>query len=984
MDPQQRLLLELAFEACEDAGFAPSKLAGTQTGVYVGASALDYSTIGLHDPAVGDAYYATGNTLSIIANRLSYIFDLHGPSMALDTACSSSLVALHEARHALFRGEIDAALVGGVNILASPFQFISFSRATMLSPTGLCRAFAAEADGYVRAEGGVVLVLKTVKRALEDGDRIHAVICGSGVNSDGRTSGISLPAEHYQIELLRAVYGRAGVPPDSVAYVEAHGTGTRVGDPVEASALGKVLGRARSRPLPIGSVKTNIGHTEPASGLAGLLKAMLALEHDEAPSSLHFENPNPTIDFKGLNLFVTGKATPLPRTGQRRFAGASSFGFGGTSAHVVIADPPIASRRAEPTPRLLLLSAQTDAALRELADRYALRIGEVSKSEGRRLLAATDHRRERLSERLVMPADDPLDVASTLSRFARSGHADSRAVRGTAIEGDGSIVFVFSGNGSQWSGMGRVAYRNSAAFRDALAEIDSHFAPLSGWSLVKELGSYDLENDLAHTHIAQPLMFAIQAASVRALAAIGVRPSMTMGHSVGEVAAAEAAGILSLPDAVRLIYNRSRLQESTENTGGMAVIFGARDAAAGLVEQIEGLTIAAHNSHHCVAVAGTREALDQLAKLAPARKVRQRRLDLPYPFHTKLMEPIKAPLLESLAGLTPSAGVVPFLSTITDGLLPGASADATYWWRNVRDTVLFQEGVERAVRMGNRVFLEIGPRASLKTHVRDVTTHVGAFAFVDCALDEKSDETDGDPFESTAMRLLAAGAETSLSWAFGPDPGAGVDLPAYPWRRTEFRFPETGESTGQLSLRPRHPLIGARDNDAALEWKATLDPEIEPALADHRVDGQVLLPGAAFVEMGLAVARDWAGPEFSLSGFEILQPMIFTPNASREILCRVSSSTATVEIMSRQRLSKTAFALHARGKIIQKPGPVPVVPSPPECTDGVGSSEIYARALAAGLEFGPAFRRLARAKFGADETIQVELSADRGRRAIRT
>ena len=715
MDPQQRLLLELAFEACEDAGFAVSKLAGTQTGVYVGASALDYSTIGLHDPAVGDAYYATGNTLSIVANRLSYVFDLHGPSMALDTACSSSLVALHEAGHALARGEIDAALVGGVNILASPFQFISFSQATMLSPTGLCRAFAAEADGYVRAEGGVVLVLKTLKRAVADGDRVHAVICGSGVNSDGRTSGISLPAEQGQIELLRAVYDRAGVAADLVAYVEAHGTGTRAGDPVEASALGKVLGHARTRPLPIGSVKTNIGHTEPVSGLAGLLKAMLALEHDEAPSSLHFENPNPNIDFTGLNLVVTGKATPLPRPREPRFAGVSSFGFGGTSAHVVIGDPPSAQPGAEPAPRLLLLSAQTDAALRALADEYARCFDDVGDWEGRRIVAATDHRRERMRERLVMAAYDPRDIASTLSRFAQSGQADAAAVRGTATEGDGSIVFVFSGNGSQWSGMGRAAYRCSAVFRDALAEIDSHFAPLSGWSLTEELASPNLKTDLAHTHIAQPMMFAIQSASVRALAEVGISPSMTMGHSVGEVAAAEAAGVLRLSDAVRLIYNRSRLQEATENSGGMAVIFGARDAATGLVAQIPGLSVAAHNSHHCLAVAGPPEALDRLARLAPAHKLRQRRLDLAYPFHTELMEPVRKPLLESLAGLTPSAGVVPFLSTITDGLLPGAAADAAYWWRNVRDTVLFQEGVERAVRLGKRVFLEIGPCPSLNT-----------------------------------------------------------------------------------------------------------------------------------------------------------------------------------------------------------------------------------------------------------------------------
>ncbi len=415
MDPQQRLLLELVFEACEDGGFAPSKLAGGRTGVYVGASALDYSTIGLHDPAVADAYYATGNTLSIVSNRISYVFDLHGPSLTVDTACSSSLVALHQARQALILGEVDTALVGGVNALVSPFGFISFSQATMLSPTGLCRPFSAEADGYVRAEGGVVLVLKPLKKAVADGDRIHAVICGSAVNSDGRTSGISMPAEKFQTALLDAVYDQAGVAADSVAFVEAHGTGTRVGDPVEAASLGAVLGRSRSRPLPIGSIKSNIGHTEPASGLAELMKAMLALEHDEAPPTLHADALNPGIDFAALNLEVATSPVPLPRAGGRRFAGVSSFGFGGTSAHVIIADPPLARAAAEVSPRVMMISAQSEDALRALAGSYASQLDGASVRERARIVAATGRRRERMRERLALPAGVEKDTVERRS-----------------------------------------------------------------------------------------------------------------------------------------------------------------------------------------------------------------------------------------------------------------------------------------------------------------------------------------------------------------------------------------------------------------------------------------------------------------------------------------------------------------------------------------------------------------------------------------
>ena len=604
IDPQQRLLLELAFEASEDAGLAPSRLAGTRTGVYVGASALDYSIIGLHDPALADGYYATGNALSILSNRLSYIFDLHGPSLTIDTACSSSLVALHQGCQALVSGETDAAFVCGVNILASPFGFISFAQATMLSPTGLCRAFSADADGYVRSEGGVALLLKRLDRAVADGDRIHAVISGTGVNSDGRTSGISLPADARQAELLRTVYHRAGIAPDEIVYIEAHGTGTQAGDPVEATALGAALGQLRSRPLPIGSIKSNIGHTEPASGLAGLLKVMLALEHDLAPRSLHCEKPNPQIDFAGANLVVAREPTPLRCDGDRRFAGVSSFGFGGTNAHAILTDPPRALRPPAAHPRYFLLSAQSEFSLRNLAGDYAQRLHGVGVEESNRLVAATAYRRERLRERLIVKAKTPAALSASLAAFARSGEVDRPGGRGTAIDGDGAIAFVFSGNGSQWPGLGRAAFKSSAVFREAIARIDGLFAPMAGWSIAEELASPTLTADLASTRVAQPLIFAIQAASVRALARVGIRPSLVLGHSVGEVAAAEAAGVLSLGDAVKVVFERSRHQEWTANSGGMSVVFGPREAALDLIAETAGLSVAAHNSPQCLVAAG--------------------------------------------------------------------------------------------------------------------------------------------------------------------------------------------------------------------------------------------------------------------------------------------------------------------------------------------------------------------------------------------
>ena len=847
----------------------------------------------------------------------------------------------------------------------------------MLSPTGLCHAFSIDADGYVRSEGGVVLVVKTLERAIANGDRIHAVIQGSGVNSDGRTSGISLPAEAFQTKLLRSVYEKAGVAPESVVYIEAHGAGTPVGDPVEAAALGAVLGRARTKPLPIGSIKTNLGHLEPASGLAGLLKVMLALEHDTAPKSLHFTSPNPSIDFAGLNLVVTNEETPLPRAQERRFAGVSSFGFGGTNAHVILADPPLQRGRAPSAPRYLLLSAQTQAALRALAHDYAAGLDRVDDEEGRHVVAATGRRRERMRERIVFGANDLKALRANLRQFADLGRTQGSIARGAAAEGDRSVAFVFSGNGSQWEGMGREALRSNATFKQALKDIDSHFIPLARWSLEERLAAPDLGRDLAKTSVAQPLIFAIQAASVRALAYAGVRPSLTMGHSVGEIAAAEAAGALSLSDAVHVIFHRSRHQEVVENKGGMAAIIGARDAAISLIEQIPELTIAAHNSYRCVIAAGPSKALEALTVRAmDARDLKVQRLDLAYPFHTPLMEPSKRALLDGLAAIAPSPGHAPFLSTIADSILPGASLDARYCWRNIREPVLFQEGVERAIALGKRVFLEIGPRPMLRGHLSDTIEHFDAAAFAESLFDEKRDGAEADPFERVAMQLLAAGAPIDPMRAFGPDPGAGVSLPPYPWRRVPFRYGETTEATGAFSQRARHPLIGGRTSADALEWRTNLDPDLETALADHRVQGQTLLPGAAFVEMALAIARELKESDaVSIVDLEILRPLIFAPNASREIVCRVSAPTSSFEIMSRPRLVRTPLVLHARGRIADKPCE-PGAPSVSFAFESACDGEtLYAHAGRFGFEFGPAHRQLLRASRNGDDMIEVELAA---------
>ena len=974
MDPQQRLLLELTWEALEDAGLRASAVAGSHIGVFVGASSLDYGNLRILDVPSGDAYAATGNTLSILSNRISYIFDLKGPSFTVDTACSSSLVALDNAVQAIQSGRVDTAIVAGVNVLASPFNFICFSNAQMLSRTGLCQAFSASADGYVRSEGGVVLVLQSAAAARRAGATVRGRIVASGVNSDGRTTGISLPSGYAQGALLEKVYREAEIDFDKIAFVEAHGTGTPVGDPIEASAIGGKIGRMRKTPLPIGSIKTNIGHTEPVSGLAGLLKASLALENDLVPPSLHAAELNPDIPFADLKLDVVRTALPLVRGGER-FAGVNSFGFGGTNAHVVLSDaePVAAAADAAPrAPEMLLLSAQSRAALNELALDYAERFAEASPAEAARLAAGAAHRRERLNARLAVPLDAGLDLPAIL-RAVGEGEDTAHALTGTAIERSAEVAFVYSGNGSQWAGMGREAYATNPVFRAAFDRIDALFQPFAKWSLTAALEAEDLDARLALTSVSQPLIFAIQSASTTALRARGLKPAFVLGHSVGEIAAAEAAGILSLEQAVRVIYYRSHHQEATRGQGTMAVLLMPVDEVPAFLADYPRLDIAAYNSPKAVTVAGPVADIEAAIKALSRKRRRGRKLDLDYPFHGRIMDPTEKPLLRDLAALTPGAGTVAMVSTVTGKVLPGEDFGATYWWRNIREPVRFCDAVQEATRGGARVFVEVGPRATLMSHIGDCIEPLGIDNAVVGVMHRK--EAGGDPIAKAASAALVQGAAVDEALLFGDAPQGALSLPSYPWQRRPFRLGETTESVGATSARQYHPLIGSRNAADGLEWHGYVDIATVPELDDHRIEGQAIMPGAGFVEMALAAAREaLRSDEIVLADFEIQSPMVFNEDALREVAVRLSGGGNGIQVLSRPRLAQTPWQLHASAKIVEgdfAPAVAPVIEMPED--RAVSGDELYARAVAAGLGFGPSFRQVALSARIDAETIVSDL-----------
>jgi acyl transferase domain-containing protein/NADPH:quinone reductase-like Zn-dependent oxidoreductase/acyl carrier protein len=985
IDPQQRLALEVTWESLEDAGIPPSEIAGTPVGVYVGTSSFDHGNRRVLDPSGGDAYYMTGSALSLVANRISYAFDLKGPSLVIDTACSSSLVALHQAMEAIRAGTIDAAVVASVNMLLSPFSFIGFSQARMLSPEGLCRAFGANGQGYVRSEGAVSVLLVRAGSAIAERCRPRARIVATGVNSDGRTIGVSLPSEAAQAGLIAEVHAAAGIDPDTLAFVEAHGTGTRAGDPIEARAIGTMLGRRRAAPLPIGSIKSNIGHLEPASGLAGLVKATLALEHDLLPATLHVDELNPDIDFAGLNLAVAREPVPLPARTTVRFAGISTFGFGGTNAHAILADVAVADDRGKPgiapapdrPPLGLLLSAHGEAALTAAADRLTGALeGETERAETARALV---HHRELLPERAIALDGD----AEALAALA-AGRPHERLVRGRAIERRADVAFVLSGNGSQWAGMARQSLEHDRTFRRHIEAIASELDPLTGWSALDALVAPDLAERLVSTTVAQPLLLAIQAATVDALAEHGITPRFVIGHSVGEVAAAYAAGILDRAAAARVVVARSAAQEYARDAGRMAVLHVSETEAQAFIAGcgVPGIEIAAVNSPRSVTLVAGGDGLAKAMAVAERAGLGGQMLDIAYPFHSREMDGARLPLHRALRGLAPVAGRCRFLSTVTGAELSGESLDADYWWRNVREPVLFATAVARAWELSARVFLEIGPRPVLRGYL-DQTLQAGRGSAAIEITFARPERPEGDTITRAAAGAIVRGAAFDATRAFGPRPAGGWrHLPHYAWQHLDLPPPTTPEALGGIEPEPdpsrSRRLLGFRSEPGSTTWHAHFDTTAFPALDDHRVAGKPWLAAAAFADIALSAATEWLGTaDVDLADLEILRPLVLSPDHLTDVRTRIDPDTRALEIASRRRLSDDEWQVHLRTRFHTRPAgnsaPRPTSPPASQPGEGIEAEEVYRRARSVGLDYGPHFRPVTGIAGPAQDRLVVRL-----------
>jgi acyl transferase domain-containing protein len=933
MDPQQRLLLEVAWEALENAGIAVTQLRGSSTGVFVGVTSSDYGRLSVANNSTElDVYAMTGGALNVAAGRLSYVFGLNGPAMAVDTACSSSLVAVHLACRSLRDRECDMALAGGVNLILAPEPFICFSKWGMLAPDGRCKTFDERADGFVRGEGCGVIALKRLSDALKAEDRVLAVIRGSAVNQDGASSGLTVPNGLAQQALVRAALKAARLQPYEVDYVEAHGTGTTLGDPIELEALAAALGKNRpsDRPLRVGSVKSNHGHLESASGIAGLIKVVLSMGREEIPRQLHFHKLNPRISLGTTPIEIPVNAMAWPRSEHPRIAGVSSFGFSGTNAHVILEEAPTANTLAttgqspERSTHLLVLSASSDAALRELSLGYAEHVAKAPAGSLPDICHTAATGRSALSYRLAVLSTSNSATRDRLGAFAeRNLHPEIVSGR---TRSDSRVAFLFTGQGAQHMGMGRDLYEIEPVFRHAFDQCALSTAEHLDRPL-QEIVGYDTksparEGILDETRYTQPALFAVEYALASLWRSWGIEPAAIVGHSLGEYVGACVAGALSLEDALRLVTLRSRLMHSLPRNGAMAAVFAGEGRVRLAIASFQGsVSIAAINSPLNTVISGKADDVGTVLERLRQEGVESKPLSVSHAFHSPLVEPILDEFEECAQGVDYRVPDVDLILNLT-GCPLGETLplDSNYWRRHARETVKFAESVRCLHGRGIRAFLEIGPAPVLIGMARQSVEDSESAWLASL----RKDRDAWPQMLSSLGALFVLGAKPDWSAFDRPFRRRRVALPTYPFQRERHWLPiPPAGSTPPQTQRTVHPLLGIHvplaGHPGEHVWFGRISLELLPWINDHRVEGAAVVPATAYVEMALAAVVE-AGSELPvvLTGIEIEKVLLLEPTIEFEIQTRLEreeESMRVFQVHSRRKDTKGAWTLHARGTL---------------------------------------------------------------------
>ena len=1014
MDPQQRLFLETCWEAVEDAGMDLHSLRGSSAGVFAGISSQDYEIPNETEMRALEGYVITGSLTSVVSGRIAYTLGLEGPTMTIDTACSSSLVALHLACRALRARECSLALAGGVTILASPNPFTEMSRQRGLAPDGRCKAFADAADGTGFSEGVGVLVVERLSDARRAGHQVLGVLRGSAVNQDGASNGLSAPNGPAQERVIRQALSDAGLAPGDVDAVEGHGTGTVLGDPIEASALLATYGQDRETPLRLGSLKSNIGHTQAAAGVAGVIKMVLAMREGVLPKTLHVDRPSSKIDWSAGRVELLTEPQPWESNGRPRRAAVSSFGVSGTNAHVILEEPPeppseepgdqtdaespdTDSGEVTPLPGLnpLVLSAKTEPALRAAASRLQLHLGRDPGLDSGDVAYSLATTRTSFEQRAVLLGEDDRQLGAALDALAEGGEAPG-LVRGRAGF-ERRAVFVFPGHGSQWEGMATELLDASPVFAAHMQDCEEALAPHLDFSVLGVLEGADGSPSIERMEIAQPTLFAVMVSLAALWRSCGVEPAAVVGHSQGEIAAVHVAGGLSLADAARIVALRSKIFATLPEGGMVSVRLPAAELEARLESRDGGISIAALNGPASTIISGKRDALGQLLAQLEEEGVQFRDLAAQRAAHSPDVEPLREQVLDALSPISPRSGDVPFHSTVSGGLLDTGKLDADYWYRNLREPVLFEQSTRALLDEGRRIFMEVSPHP--------------VFAF---AIRETVEEALADPDEASVLTTLrrddgGAGrfalslseahvAGVDFDWhAFFKGRGAKqVPLPTYPFQRKRY-WPEALSGTsdptavGQGSV--EHPLLGAATVLAGGEqWLFTgrLSLQGHPWLADHAIGDTVLFPGTAFLELALRAGRQAGSPVVKELALQV--PLVLPKQGALQLQVSLGDPDAEgsrqIAIHSRPEPGEEEgeWTCHAVGMLsTDVPGePAALDQWPADGAEPLEVEDFYERLAELGFEYGPAFQGLTRAwRVGEEIHAEVALAEEQASEAER-
>lgn len=925
MDPQQRLLMELSFEALDDAGQLLDRIDGSKTGVFMGISNSEYGQHHALSPNSITSHSGTGSALSIAANRISYFYNFRGPSMAIDTACSSSLSAVHLACQSIRNGECDLALAGGVNIILSPILSIGFTKAGVLSPDGKCKSFGADANGYTRGEGGGIIVLKSLKKAIEDGDTIHSIIRGSSIQQDGRTNGLMAPSQESQENLLQNTYAKIGIEPKDVQYIEAHGTGTLLGDSMEANAIGNVIGsRKKTDPITIGSVKSNIGHLEAAAGIAGLIKVVLSLKNRTIPASLNCKNLNPLIPFENLNIKVQQKMSEWPQV-DTAIAGLSSFGFGGTNVHMVLQATENDTSKSEhynvqgvKQPFLLPLSEDNKENLQSLAKEFFELLNRSSNEEIGDICYAASRRRTSKSCRSVCIGWNRDELIKSLKNLANDIPDYNVIYTGKVVNEIPKTAYVFSGHGGQWIGMGRELFHKQEKFKQSLEKTDKLIRNMFGWSVIQEL-LIDPENDIEDISKVQPCIFAIQLGLVDLWNSWGVSPNAVIAHSMGEVASAYIAGILSLESAIQIICSRSALMTKVQDKGTMlATELSEKDALKVIEGYEEVVSIGAINSPSSTFLSGSPDEIEEIKTKLENQNLFCKLVKVNIAPHSPQMDELKPEMLEVLATVRSNSPAIPFYSTVTGNKESELVFDNKYWVDNLRKPVLFVNATKAIIDDGYSVFVEIGPHPVLLGSIKQTcneTVKLGLYPSM------KREEDQVEIIFRSLSSLYVDGH--NVNWQNVLVSGKNTTLPSVIWNHERYwlddiksGFEQEKDWTKQIQ-----PLLGDQLEIAHLPnetiWQKSLGSEVYNLIEHHKVDNQVVFPATGYIEIIVEALNDLGElDEKVISEIKFIDKLILEPENIRTIQIALNQDSDNESIIKIYSKTDQSWTLHVTAKIV--------------------------------------------------------------------